>query len=250
METEELRHILRVFGGLRRTADLIGCSSGALHSYCRGRTRVAPIVAVLLREAAERRTASDREIALALRTRVAMLLERAERQRNSDGRPPRRNQREMAACVDQIVAVVAASAKPVSPAEIRRQLGASQRGLSQPLRCAVAGGRIQREGRASHVRYCASGSEVPVAAGPSVWDWGPLARERQRASPVVRAEAERVIALLRERGPLRVCQIRAALEIPSVQARGTLLYAERIGLVTRVAGGGPLVYAASPEGDA
>ena len=243
MSTEELGRIVRMFGGLRRAADLVGCSRGSLQRYTSGRAPVAPIVAVALREAAERRSESDRQIASDLRARAAALLVPYERKRDLAGQPLYRNRQEMAACVDQIVAFVASAAHPVSPSEIGRQLAISKATLSWPLKVALRSGRLQREGQTWAVRYWATAPVAPVAIGQPVWRASPGCHKR--TSETVRAEADRVVALLTERGPQQVWEICGILGIPDSHVRWTLRHAERRGLIEHVGHGGQrAVYAA------
>jgi hypothetical protein len=245
MSADEIGRIVHLFGGLRRTADLLGCSIAALHSYCNGHHAVAPVVAALLRDAAERRIESDQQITSALRERASTLLMRRERERDAAGHPLHRNQQEVAACVDQIVAVVQASAEPISPADLRQRLGATRRSLARPLACALRSGRLIREGSTWGVRYRAATTAVdtPVATtGSAVWRQSDPPGHK-RTCEDVHAEAFRLVALLGQRGPLTVAAIRTALGIPDGQARGTLLHAERAGLVTRRVHDGRLVFA-------
>jgi hypothetical protein len=235
MSVDEAKRLVSDLGGVQRAARLVGCLPGTLYNYCRGQYRAVPVIAVLLREATHRRSQgeADERIVKALQARAVTLLAARERPCDRDGKLLTRNHDEMAACVDQVVALVAASLAPVSPEELCRALGACKRTLGWPLRRARQTGRIVPVGRqrGADVRYRATGAETPIATGTPIWRASP---PRPRRSPdVVRAEAERVALLLDERGPLAGPAIRIALGIPEGQVLGTLRHAERIGLVTR-----------------
>jgi hypothetical protein len=245
MSGEEFRQLVRFFGGSRRTADLLGCAPMTLRTYFRELSGVAPAIAVALREAAERRTESDRQITAAVRARVGALLAPRERRRDVTGQPVYRSRSETAACVAQLVAFVAASPTPVSQIEIRKQLGISRINLAWPLKVALRTGRLQREGQTWAVRYRATTSEVPTASGQPLWRASPGLVKR--TSETVHAEALRIVALLAERGPLQAGEICAALDIPVTLVRSTLAHAARNRMVTESPYEGRIRYVARSE---
>jgi hypothetical protein len=247
MSADEVHRHVQALGGVRPASRIVGCSRGALYSYLRGRTSVAPAIAWALSEAAARhaRGDSEEEMASHLRTLATQRLPRAGRGRDAAGRPLHRSRREVAACVEQLVAVLRGNpGPPLAPAEIGRLLGASNKSLEHPLHVALRSGRIVREGR--HYYRCAGKDEEGADDGarPPHPVWRPRApcggrarhpdgRPRKRTADEIQTDLNHLVTLLFERGPLTRPECRAALNWHPNTAFMTVRHALRRGLVER-----------------
>jgi hypothetical protein len=243
MSAEEVREIVRSFGGFRRTARVVGYTATHLGALCRGQWPVTPLAAAALREAAERRARSEPEdqIALAVAARVARVLALLKPSRHY------RTRSQIAGCVDRLMAVLKSNGAPMSFGELCQTLGACRSSLSAPLLTALKRGWVERVGvRGPNVRYRATGRHVVAAAVDSVWHAQPLAMSAKRTVGSIRKDAERVAVLLAEGGPLLRGEIRVALGIPDNQTVTTLQHAERAGLVARAVHNGRKVFIAGP----
>jgi hypothetical protein len=259
MSADEVRRHVQALGGVRFASRIVGCSRGALYSYLRGRTPVAPVISWALSEAAVRhaRGDSEGEIASHLRSVAAEQVAPAGRGRDDAGRPLHRSQREVAACVEQLVAVLRTNPGPaLAPAEIGRLLGACRKSLEHPLYLALRSGRIVREGR--HHYRAAGGDEAVADDGEGLPEpvWRPRepsggrrarhpdGRPRKRSAEEIEADVNRLVALLRERGPLTQPELRAALDWHPNTAFMTLRHAHRRGVVERFAVDGRVLHRA------
>ncbi len=250
MSADEVRGHVQALGGVQRAARIVGCSRGALYTYLRGRAAVAPVVSRALSDAAARwaRGDSEAEIAIHLRSLASRHLSSAGRGRDAEGRPLHRSRREVAACVEQIVAVLRANpGPPLAPAEIGRRLGACRASLEHPLYLALRSGRIVREGR-HHYRYAGDEEGGGVEDGAPLPDpvWRPRepssaralhpdGRPRKRSADEIQSDVNCLVALLSERGPLSQRELRAALKWHPDTVLMTLRHAHRRGVVERFA---------------
>jgi hypothetical protein len=210
---------------------------------------VLPVVALALHEALERSLLgeSEAQIVEAVRLRKTELVAHPHEVLI---RAPRRSPAQVGACVEQIVAVVRASPKPLTPEEIRRAVGASALSLVVPLEKARQWGRIVNVGGEYRwTRYVAAPTEGDVSAERALWhEAGSRRPIVVRSSDVVRAEAERIAVFLAKEGPLPLARVYAPLCIPYARAFGSVLHGLRTGLLTRgVDRAGRTAYASQGE---